>query len=210
VISDVMMPVCDGYEMCRILRDDARTSHIPIILLTAKSDAESRLAGLERGANDYLTKPFDAHELLLRVRNLLALQEATARRYSGQDSFRLAPQEYVSRDRKFLEDLVSFVEERIREENLSIEELYTHAGMSRSQFHRKLKALTELSPSRFIRRIRLQRGKEMLEQGAGNVAEVAYAVGFGSQAYFSTCFKEEFGVSPGQVKHAGQEGRERG
>ncbi len=198
VISDVMMPVMDGFAFCRRIREDERSSHIPVIMLTARGDERSRVAGLEEGANEYLTKPFNPDELLLRVRNLIALRKALAKSFTAEAGFRLDPRQHVSRDQTFVDSVIRIIEERLDDDRLSPVELYEEIGMSRSQFQRKIKALTDMTPSRLIRTIRLERGREMLEQGAGSVAEVAYAVGFNSQSYFTSCFKEHFDRTPKQ------------
>jgi CheY-like chemotaxis protein len=198
VISDVMMPVMDGYGLCRAIRASDETSHIPVILLTARGDERSRMLGLEEGANEYLTKPFDPDELLLRVRNLIALRRAQAAQLGAAEGFRLDPKQYVSRDQEFLDRVIALVDSHLADEDLNPALLFDEIGMSRSSFQRKLKALTYMSPARFIRSVRLARARDMLAQNAGSIAEVAYGTGFGSQAYFTTCFREEFGVTPGE------------
>ncbi|MBE0645902.1 MAG: response regulator [Bacteroidetes bacterium] len=203
IISDVMMPVMDGFALCRAIRADAETSHIPVILLTARGDDRSRMTGLEEGANDYLTKPFDPEELQLRVRNLITVRRAQAARFASLENFRLDPRQYVSKDQEFLDRVITLVDEHLADEDLNPAALFEEIGMSRSNFQRKLKALTDMSPARFIRTIRLRRAKEMLEQGAGSIAEIAYGVGFGSQSYFTTCFREEFGMTPGEAIREG-------
>lgn len=204
IITDVMMPVMDGFALCRQIRADERSSHIPVVMLTARSDDQSRHTGLEEGANDYLTKPFNPDELLLRVRNLLALRRALAERFSEtsvtERGFTLDEKQYVSQDRKFLDAVVAVIEEHLDDESFSPNHLFREIGMSRTQFQRKIKALTGMSPSRFIRSVRLERARQMLEQNTGTVAEVAYTVGFNSQSYFTTCFRERFGMTPGQMK----------
>ena len=204
IITDVMMPVMDGFALCRQIRADERSSHIPVVMLTARGDDRSRHTGLEEGANDYLTKPFNPDELLLRVRNLLALHRSLAERFSetsaSERGFTLDEKQYVSQDRKFLDAVVTVIEEHLGDESFSPNHLFREIGMSRTQFQRKIKALTGMSPSRFIRSVRLERSRQMLEQNTGTVAEVAYAVGFNSQSYFTTCFRERFGMTPGQVK----------
>ncbi|PLX28473.1 MAG: hypothetical protein C0600_09655, partial [Ignavibacteria bacterium] len=203
IITDVMMPVMDGFALCRELRADGRCSHIPVIMLTARGDDSSRHEGLETGANDYLTKPFNEDELLLRVGNLLALRQAMAARLAervGQEAkLSLDNKEYVSRDQEFLDAAVALVDARLDDESLAPSDLYEELGMSRSQFQRKIKALTDMSPSRFIRSIRLERARQMLVQHSGSIAEIAYAVGFSSQSYFTSCFKERYDETPGQV-----------
>jgi DNA-binding response OmpR family regulator len=199
IISDIMMPEMDGFALTRTLRQDARTSHIPIILLTARADAESRLEGLELGANDYLTKPFEAGELQLKVRNLMRLYRRLREETALRGGYVLEPRSYTSNDQQFLDRVVAYVEAHLDDAELSIEELGNEIGMSRTQLYRKVRALTDLSPSRFVRTVRLDRAMEMLQQGAGNVAEIAYATGFGSQAWFTRCFRERFDMTPGEA-----------
>ncbi|MDT8322736.1 MAG: two-component regulator propeller domain-containing protein [Bacteroidota bacterium] len=197
IVSDIMMPEMDGFAFTRALRDDARSSHIPLILLTARADGESRLEGLDLGANDYLTKPFEAAELQLKVRNLMQLYRRLRNQTVQQAGYVLEPRSYTSTDQHFLDRIVAFVETHLDDAELSIEGIGDEIGMSRTQLYRKIRALTGLSPSRFVRTIRLDRAREMLEQGAGNVAEIAYATGFGSQAWFTRCYRERFDMTPG-------------
>jgi DNA-binding response OmpR family regulator len=196
IISDVMMPKRDGHELCRILKTDEKTSHVPIIMLTAKADSESKVHGLETGADDYLVKPFDSKELLARVHNLIKLRRQLRERFSRE--IVLKPQEIAitPMDEVFLNKVKAVVENHFGDEGFDVEMLSREVGMSHSQIHRKLKALTSQSASQFIRSLRLQRAVELLKQKAGTVAEIAYQVGFGSQAYFTKCFHEQFGCSP--------------
>ncbi len=199
IITDVMMPEMDGVEFCRRLRGQEATSHIPIIMLTAKAQQEDKLEGLERGADAYLIKPFDAEELRLHVHNLLEQRRRWRERFSKEVSFR--PQEVAttSADEAFLNKIVQVVEENMEEETFGVPALANAVGLSRSQLHRKLKALSGKSPSLVIREMRLQRARELLEKGAGNASEVAFMAGFNSLAYFSKCFKDAYGVSPSEI-----------
>ncbi len=196
IITDVMMPKRDGNELCRILKTDEKTSHVPIIMLTAKADSESKVHGLETGADDYLIKPFDSKELLARVHNLIKQRRQLRERFSRE--IVLKPQDIAitPRDEVFLNKVKTVVEKHLSNENFEVEELGKQVGMSRSQLHRKLRALTDQTPSQFVRSMRLARAVELLKQDAGTVAEIAYQVGFGSQAYFTKCFHEQFGCSP--------------
>ncbi|MEO6759690.1 MAG: tetratricopeptide repeat protein [Saprospiraceae bacterium] len=199
VVSDLMMPGMDGNALCAALKNDERSSHIPVILLTARADQESRVTGLETGADDYLTKPFHPQELQVRALNLVRQREQLRRQFSR--TMVLKPQEIAltSADERFLQRIQETLDQRLGEEQFSVEELAAASGMSRSQLHRKLTALIDQPPVEFIRNFRLQRAREMLEAGAGNVSEVGYAVGFLSPAYFSKAFKEAFGLSPSEV-----------
>jgi DNA-binding response OmpR family regulator len=200
VISDVMMPGMDGYEFCRMLKLDEKTSHIPVILLTAKAGMESKLEGLETGADDYLTKPFETRELLARVKNLIVQRRKLRERFIVGQVVKPGEITVTSVDDAFLRRVLSIVEERMGDESFGVEDLARAATMSRSQLHRKLTALTNHSPTVFIRSMRLHRAMEMLKKNAGTVSDVAYAVGFGGVSYFSKCFQEQFGVLPSEVK----------
>ncbi len=200
IISDVMMPKMDGYELCEKLKTNKNTNHIPIILLTAKASRENKLEGLEIGADDYLIKPFDGKELGIRIKNLITIREQLQNKY--QQEIWLKPKEVKvsSVHQKFLEDLKEIIEDNIDDDTFSVEILGHKIGMSRSQLHRKLKALTDQPPTTFIRNYRLRRAADLLQQEAGNVTEIAYQVGFSSQTYFTTCFQELFKCSPSEYK----------
>ena len=197
-----MMPKKDGYEVCRTLKLDEKTSHIPIILLTAKAASENRIEGLETGADDYLIKPFEPKELLARVKNLIVLRRRLRERFSAGVPLKPGEIAVSSIDDVFLRKVAAVVERRMGDENLSVEELGQEVGMSRSQLHRKLTALTNQSPSDFIRYMRLHRAMALLQGNAGTVAEVAYSVGFGDPSHFSRRFHEFFGITPGEARKA--------
>ncbi len=198
IITDVMMPEMDGYEFCKKIKQDERTSHIPVIMLTAKSTLESRLQGLEEGADAYLAKPFNKEELLLRIRKLLEVRRLLQEKYqrSGAIGDRYDDSLTVSREQTYLTRAEGVVEKFLDDPNFDVEAFCSEMGMSRTQLHRKLKALTNQSTTGFVRDIRLKTAKQLLENGAGNVTEVAYTVGFNSQTYFSRCFQEKFGFPP--------------
>ncbi|MGI4871134.1 MAG: ATP-binding protein [Janthinobacterium lividum] len=195
VLTDAMMPRLDGYGVCRALKQDERTSHIPLVLLTAKTDLPSKLQGLATGADAYLTKPFLRVELLAQLRNLLRgrqqLQEAYRRGVAGPPS--PGP---PSMEQAFLGKVQQVVERFLDDETLNVEILSRELGLSRTQLHRKLKALTDQAPGDFIRLVRLQRAHELLASGAATVAEVAYQVGYSNPANFSTSFSRHFGYPP--------------
>lgn len=197
IISDLMMPKMDGNELTRILKNDERTSHIPIIILTAKSGQENKIEGLQIGADDYLTKPFDLHELRVRVENLINIRKKLQEKFSkGEFLSKKVEKKLKSIDEKFLAKVLEVIEKHMSEEEFSIEECSSEVGLSRTHFHKKLRALVGKSPSQYVRTVRLFRAKQMIEEEKGNISEVAYSVGFSSPAYFSRCFKEEFGYSP--------------
>jgi DNA-binding response OmpR family regulator len=200
IISDVMMPKINGYELTRILKNDERTNHIPIILLTAKSGQESRLDGLVIGADDYLTKPFDTNELKIRIKNLLDIRKKLQEKYSkGVLLPRKGKKKISDLDDQFMNNVLAVINKHIAEEEFSIEAFDQELGLGRVQIFRKLKALTGKSPSRYIRSIRLNRARQKIEEKRGNISEIAYSVGFSSPAYFSKCFKEEFGFLPSSL-----------
>ena len=201
IVSDVMMPKMDGYEMTRELRQDEKTSHIPIILLTAKSDRDSKLEGLGLGADDYLTKPFDTQELLARIKNLIETRRLLQEKFGAGTVVLHKPEKtkLSCLDQQFLDKVMMVIDQHISEEQFSIEEFGKDVGMSRSQIHRKLKALTGKSTSLYLRTVRLAKAKQMIEQKKANISEISYQVGFSSPAYFSRCFKEEFGFTPSET-----------
>ncbi len=200
VLTDIMMPEIDGLELTRQLKADPRTSHIPVIALTAKAERADKLEGLSLGADDYLTKPFDGEELRLRLHNQLAQQRKMRERYARHFSLHPTETAVTSVDEQFLQKTKTLIEEHLDDEQFSVTELADGLALSRSQLHRKLQALIGQGPNEVIREMRLLRAKELLEKGAGNASEVAYMVGFSSLAYFSKRFSERFGVSPGVVK----------
>ena len=199
VISDVMMPEMDGMEFCKRLKSDEKSSHIPVILLTAKAEQSDKLEGLELGADDYLAKPFDARELQIRVSNLLTQRKKLQEHYRRTLTFATAEVEAESMDAAFLRRIRDTVKDNLEDEGFGVVELGQQVGMSRSQLHRKLSALTGYSPNEVIRNMRLERAKQLLEKKAGTAAEIAYNCGFSSPAYFTKCFKEYFGVLPSEI-----------
>jgi len=210
VISDLMMPRKDGFEVVDELKNAELTAHIPIILLTAKSGIESKLAGLRRGADDYLTKPFSTDELLVRMENLLENRRRLrsifgmtvdgGRLTVGGGGHTADAGEFLSAlDREFLQKFTQILDENLSDERLGVEDFARKMFVSRVQLHRKLKALTDRSATDFIRDFRLDRAHALLKNRAGRVGEIALRVGFGNEKYFSTAFKEKFGVPPSQV-----------
>lgn len=199
IVSDVMMPVMDGFALTQKLKKDERTSHIPIILLTAKAGQAHKLDGLTTGADDYLTKPFDAPELLVRLQNLINQRKLLRRKFAGEILLNPSEVAVSSAEDIFLQKLMAAIEANLGEEDFGVEELAKEVAMSRSQLHRKLVALTGQSPSEVLRNTRLLRAKELLQKKSATASEVAFQVGFASHAYFSKCFKEEFGVSPSEL-----------
>lgn len=200
IISDVMMPIMDGFALTQKLKEDERTSHIPVILLTAKAGQTHKLEGLTIGADDYLVKPFDAPELMTRVQNLVNQRKLLRRKFAGEILLKPSEVAVKSTEQIFLQKILTAIEINMSEENFGVEELAKELYMSRSQLHRKLVALTGQSPSELLKNTRLLRAKELLQKKSASPSEVAFQVGFNSHAYFSKCFKEEFGISPSEVE----------
>jgi signal transduction histidine kinase/CheY-like chemotaxis protein/AraC-like DNA-binding protein/ligand-binding sensor domain-containing protein len=208
IISDVMMPEMDGVEMTQKIKADIRSSHIPVVLLTAKSGEDSKLSGLQSGAEDYLTKPFNKQELLLKVRNRISLQ-LKLREKLRLELMKEAPIVNVqSADEKFLLRIKELIHERMSDEQLSVESMADEIGISRSQLYRKVTALTGLSMNELIRNFRLKRAAQLLQQNWGPVSQVAYEVGFSNLSYFSKVFKEEYGVLPSEYEKLEQDSNE--
>ncbi|MDR1171996.1 MAG: response regulator [Bacteroidales bacterium] len=196
IISDILMPHLNGDEMCRILKSSIETSHIPIILLTALNDRENIIKGLEYGADDYIVKPFDSAVLKARIRNIIdnrgKLRETLL---SGHD--RKEEVDYPNPlDKEFMEKVIASIEEELASPEFSINGLCMSIGMSRTPFYHKLKTLTGMSPNQFIKTLRLNKARELLQSKRYNVSEVAIIVGFSDSKYFSTSFKKQFGYSP--------------
>ena len=200
VVSDVMMPGQDGYALCHALKHNPKTSHIPVILLTAKAGHDSTLTGLRQGADDYLTKPFDPAELLLRIANLLATRERLWERFRSLDLSLLPEVDDRSIEDRFLQDVIRAIKEHLGDERFSVEELAGSVGYSRSQLTRKLKAIVGKTPNRLITEMRLQEARRLLENRAGSVSEIAYLVGYTNLSYFAKTFREQFGELPSAVR----------
>ncbi|MCB0534677.1 MAG: response regulator [Saprospiraceae bacterium] len=196
IVSDVMMPKKDGFELCKILKADLRTSHIPIVLLTAKADEESRLAGLGHGADAYLAKPFNKKELFIQLKNLLLIRRELQKRYSRPGVEPLEKDSKFQPEDRFIKKIRIAILEHIDNEDYSIQDLCQAVGLSRSNLHLKLKSLTGRSTSHYIRTIRLQKGHELLQTTTMTVSEIAFAIGFNDPSYFSRTYKDEFGLSP--------------
>jgi signal transduction histidine kinase/DNA-binding response OmpR family regulator len=200
IISDVMMPKKDGYQLCQTLKSDEKTSHIPIILLTAKAASENKIEGLETGADEYLIKPFEPNELLARVKNLIDLRRKLRERFKASVPLKPGEVAVTSMDDAFLKKVMAAVEQHMGDEHFHVEGLAAEVGMSRVQLFRKLTALTSQSPGEFIRYIRLHRAMELLQKDFGTVSEIAYTVGFSDPSYFSKCFHKQFGKAPTDVR----------
>ena len=199
IISDVMMPKKDGFEVCNTLKADERTSHIPIILLTAKADMESRLSGLKRGADDYLIKPFNEEELLTRLENQMEIRRKLQLRFQTPGLLTVTAKKEEEPEHEFLKKIRENLEANLDQEDYGIVHICRAIGMSRTQLHRKIKALTGQSTSYYLKKIRLHKAKELLETTDMNVSEVAFEVGFRYAQNFSTAYMEEFGIQPSKT-----------
>lgn len=199
IISDVMMPKKTGFELCEALKRDQRTSHIPIVLLTARAEQMNKLQGLEMGADDYLAKPFDAHELKARARNLIQGRELLRKRFAEKTEFvMIDPQEIThnATDQAFMEKLSNEFANNFSNENYGVEQIAEALNISARQMNRKLKAMIGLSTNKILQNFRLQKSKELLENPELQVKEIGFMVGFASAPYFNKCFRDKFNMTP--------------
>ncbi|WP_428657738.1 ATP-binding protein [Runella sp.] len=200
VISDIMMPEKDGYEVCKTLKEDERSSHIPIILLTARAAQEDKIKGLRAGADAYLQKPFDRKELFVLLEKLIELRKRLQQRYAAITSSELKPIKdepiVPTLDDIFVQKIIQVIETQLDNPDLGVEQLCIAVNLSHTQVFRKLKALTGENPTLFIRKVRLQKAQFLLLKTGMNISEIAYATGFSDPNYFSRVFHEEFGKAP--------------
>jgi len=202
IISDVMMPVMNGIELCRRLKTDEIISHIPVILLTARGSEEHQIEGLETGADDYISKPFSMPVLELRIRNLLESRRKMRERFGRDISIDPSRITVTSADEVFLKKTIEVVENNMEDAEFDVKSFADQLFMSRRNLQNKLKALTDQSPQGFIRTIRLKRARQLIEQNYGQIAEVAFKVGFHEPTNFSRAFKQEFGITPTQFRNS--------
>jgi YesN/AraC family two-component response regulator len=206
IISDIMMPEMDGYEVCRILKNDFRTSHIPIIMLTAKADFESKIAGLKTGADYYLTKPFERAEIKTIIQNLIENREKLKSKFRSMVMMPdKADIKSLNPDETFLNKLRGVMDNHYSDDHFGTVQLTREMGMSRVQLFRKLKALTGLSASTFMRIYRLTAARNKIEKTKLTISEIAYQSGFSDPAHFSHAFNQEFGMSPSEARKKTQE-----
>ena len=198
VVTDLMMPNMDGVEFCKKLKTDERTSHIPVIMLTAKASVENRIEGLETGADDYITKPFNLKELLTRINNLIDQRRKLRERFSREVTLQPKDIAITSADEKFLNRTIEIIEKNMGDGEFDVASLKEEIGLSNMQLFRKIKALTDQAPGDFIRTIRLKRAATLMEKKFGNIAEITYEVGFNNLSYFAKCFREMYGMSPSE------------
>jgi len=200
IISDLMMPVMDGCRFCKEIRNNIPTSHIPVIMLTARADLEDKIGGLETGADDFIIKPFSSRELKARVRNLIHQRRILRDRFSKATIIKPSEISALPLDRIFIEKVIRFIESNFENPEFSVDSLSAELSISVSQLNRKLNALTGQPAGQLIRSMRLQRAADLLAQKAGTVAQICYQLGFSDQAYFSRAFRKQFGCSPGEYK----------
>jgi DNA-binding response OmpR family regulator len=196
IITDLMMPKVNGLELTKALKEDERSSHIPIIILTARSLDKDRYKGLKHGADAYLTKPFNKKELIIRVEQLILLRKKLQISYSSYVSNKSIANKTNDREAAFLKKVITIIEKNISDSNLNALSIAINIAMSESQLYRKIKAISGKSTAVFIRSIRLQEAKKLLETTDMNISEIAYDCGFNEPTWFSKSFKEEYGVSP--------------
>lgn len=201
VICDVMMPVMDGLELTEQLKTNTATSHIPVIMLTAKNLEEHRAEGYEHGADSYITKPFHSKVLLARIENLLRQRQLLKNLYQGtkEAEKEISEAHLEDRDKQFLKQLQAIIQKNISDSELGVEDMGQQIGLSRVQLYRKVKAMTGSSVVDLLRKARLAKARRLLETRSMSVSEVAYEVGFSAPSYFTKCFKEEYGMLPGDV-----------
>ena len=200
VVSDVMMPEMDGFTFLRMVKTNMNLSHIPVVMLTSKSDVANRLEGLEKGADAFLAKPFDMDELHVVINNLISKNLRLKGKYSGvqQQKDKVEEKQVKGNDEALMERIMNVVNQHLDDSDFNVEMLTKEVGISRAQLHRKMKEMTGLPVSEFIRNIRLEQAVRLLEEQKINVTQVAYAVGFSNLAHFSTVFRKQFGVSPSE------------
>jgi ligand-binding sensor domain-containing protein/signal transduction histidine kinase/DNA-binding response OmpR family regulator len=196
IICDIMMPVMDGLELCRKLKGDERTSHIPVILLTARSTHIHQVSGLETGADAYITKPFSTELLELNIKNLLNSRTTMRQKYGQQVT--LQPQNVVigSMDQAFMTRVLKYIEENMSDQSFAVPDLATEVGMSQPVLYKKIRAITDLSVNDFIKSIRLKKAAQLLEQDRYTISEISYLVGFNDPKYFSREFRKQYGETP--------------
>lgn len=208
IISDVMMPEKDGIELTKELKTEMATSHIPIVLLSAKPAIESKLEGLELGADDYITKPFSATYLKARVDNLLAQRHKLQELYRANkmaapmenEEEAVEQPEMSPHDRRFMDKLMELMEKNMDNGALVVDDLVQQLAVSRSLFFKKLKVITEFAPIEFIKEMRVKRAAQLIETGEYNMTQISYMVGINDPRYFSKCFKQKFGITPTEYK----------
>ena len=200
IISDLMMPKMDGIEMCSKLKSDERTSHIPIIMLTAKATDREKIEGYETGADDYIIKPFNEQVLSARVKNLIEQRKKLKERFAKDGLFNLEDKNLTPVDKSFLKKIIQIVYDHISDTSFGVDTFASEIALSRVTLHKKLVSLIGVPPSELIKRIRLSKAAKLLQGNQENISEIALDVGFSNPAYFSECFRKQFGVTPSQYQ----------
>jgi len=202
IISDMMMSEMDGLTFCKIIKNDVLTSHISLLMLTARNSAEDRIECYNAGADSYISKPFELAVLDARIKNLISKRKQKAENFQKDKEINISSMEYGSIDELFLKQAIKKIEEKLSDDTFDFDQFAVDMATSKSTLHRKLKSLTGLSPGEFIRSIRLKHAVKMLTSKTGNISEIAFAVGFNDPKYFSRCFKIEFGISPREYQES--------
>ena len=196
VISDVMMPVMDGFELCKTIKADLNYSHIPVILLTAKTDMQSKIEGLELGADSYIEKPFSPEYLAAVAANLINSREKLRQAFAKSPFVAVNSMALTKADEEFIKKLNEIILVNLNNPEFTTDDMADSLNMSRSNFYRKIKGVLDLTPNEYLRIERLKRAAQLLKEGECRVNEVCYAVGFNSPSYFAKCFLKQFGVLP--------------
>ena len=200
ILTDVVMPEMDGFEFCKHIREDLKTSHIPLLMLTAKAMTDDWVKGIDSGADVYLSKPFEMKVLKAQLKQIIHSRQVLFNKYSNDSNNVQIPGNSTHLDKKFITKVLGYIAENMSDENLNVEHLADELNLSRSQLYRKIKALTGYSANEFLRKIRLEKAKHMLVNGNESISEVCFKVGFSSPSYFTKCFKAHFGVLPTEIK----------
>ncbi|OWW24718.1 hypothetical protein B4Q04_12670 [Zobellia sp. OII3] len=200
ILSDVVMPEMDGFEFCKRVREDLKTSHIPILMLTAKTMTDDWVRGIDSGADVYLNKPFEMKVLRAQLKQMLNSRRVLFNKYLNDSNNVKVPENTSELDKGFITKVLDYITANLSDENLNVEQLAEELHLSRSQLYRKIKALTGCSANEFLRKIRLEKAKQMIENGNESISEVCFKVGFSSPSYFTKCFKAHFGHLPTEMK----------
>jgi len=200
IITDIMMPEVDGYELCETIKSSDVLDHVPVLMLTARAEPDRAAEGFDAGADAYLAKPFSMRDLRARIHSLLQNRRRLRKRFNRARLNESDAVEVDSADERFIARARESVLDHLDDEHFNVDAFAADVGLSPRQLQRKLKSITDLTPSAFIRRMRLERGAQLVKQDYGTISEIAYEVGFSSPSYFSRCFKDEFGTSPSEFE----------
>ena len=198
VISDIMMPVMDGFQFCKIIKSDIKYSHIPVILLTAKNTIQAKVEGLELGADAYIDKPFSKEHLIAQMQSLIANRNMIKEYFASSPLVHIKNMAHNKADEKFLENLHEIITKNIEDPCLDVKKLATLINMTRVTFYRKIKAISDLTPNELINVVRLKRAAQLLAEGEHKIYEIAYMVGYSSQSNFARDFLKQFNMTPSE------------